>query len=202
MTTKIGLTYVIAAMVLAGLTVSCGNKQCTRTQYPRDFPAELRQLLASTGLVNGAEIVMCTLGPYRVATVPVQEEQAILVFQDDTPLYFNSSKGSDMFAAGRSVATLLPPRETGGPRILSYQGYDPTSGARVLVFDRDLDGQPDLRASTYPDKRVETEVWYQDRWQTLVHRGNERGVMVNGDFIPVAGLPEIQHPGQAEKAQP
>src|SRR5262245_14437558 len=136
MATMIEPKYLIALTALVGISLACGTQPCTRARYPHDFPPGARQLLASLRPSEGAEFVMCTLGQYRVATVPVGNTQAIVVFQGDTPLYFSSSNGSGMFADGRSVATLLSPRETGDPRSLSYEGYDPTSGAKLLVFDR------------------------------------------------------------------
>jgi hypothetical protein len=137
------------------------------------------------------EMETCTLGQYKARMVTVKGEQVLFVFQDDTPLYSSSLMGSTMFADGDAVADLPSPR-SGAPRSLVYHADDRVSGARVMVVDRDLDGQPDLRARRYPDNRSESEVWFKDGWRAQVTRGNERGVMIEGEFTPIDEIPALQ----------
>jgi hypothetical protein len=200
MTTRGGEIFVIVGVGFACFSFACGERQCTRIRYPGDFQSGSRQQLASLGVVDGTEIEMCTLGQYRAGTVTVRGEPALLIFQDDTPLYFSSSMASDMFVDGQSIATVLSPRREGERNVFIYHARDQVSGARITVYDRDIDGQPDLRTRWYPDKRIESEVWIQGNWRSVVYRGNERGVVINGKFTPVNTTQEVQQAGESRKA--
>jgi hypothetical protein len=63
---------------------------------------------------------------------------------------------------------------------ITYSKLDEDGRALVTVIDYEADGQLDLRfniAAGY------TEIWHVDRWLRIERRGDQRGVILNGEFV-------------------
>ncbi|HSC14873.1 MAG TPA: hypothetical protein VLI71_07125 [Gammaproteobacteria bacterium] len=63
---------------------------------------------------------------------------------------------------------------------VQYWTMDENGKARLTVIDYEADGQLDLRMHF---DEVYTEIWHIDRWHRIEKRGNQRGVMLDGEFV-------------------
>ena len=186
--------------LLAGSSVSCGSQECTRSRYPQDFAPEDREFYSQFGYQDGTEVVTCTLGSYTVGMVAHQDSQSITVFRDREPLFSGGPQGRSVFGHGGSSATFALSSSDAQPGSFSYQSTE--AGTRIMVVDSDLDGQPEMRMRTHPDKTTEREYWYQDRWQKMVTQGGISGLMVNGEFLSLPKLREaLRSPTPGDIAQ-
>ena len=90
---------------------------------------------------------------------------------------FHRDSGQPMFSAWDS---------DGDGRLdgVTYAAVDENGKIRVTVTDYDADGQADLRL--YSDY---AEIWDVDRWYRIEKRGNQRGVILDGEFV------ELEHRG-------
>jgi len=63
---------------------------------------------------------------------------------------------------------------------IEYSTMDENGKARIHVIDYEADGQLDLRM--HLDEGY-SEIWGVDRWYRIEKRGNQRGVMLDGEFV-------------------
>jgi hypothetical protein len=63
---------------------------------------------------------------------------------------------------------------------ITYSKLDEDGKALVTVIDYEADGQPDVRFNSAAGY---TEIWHVDRWLRIERRGEQRGVILNGEFI-------------------
>ena len=63
---------------------------------------------------------------------------------------------------------------------VEYSTVDENGKARLTVIDYEADGQLDMRM--HSDEGY-AEIWHVDRWYRIEKRGNQRGVMLDGEFV-------------------
>lgn len=63
---------------------------------------------------------------------------------------------------------------------VQYSTMDESGKTRVTVIDYEADGQLDLRM--HSDEGY-AEIWHVDRWYRIEKRGDQRGVMLDGEFV-------------------
>ena len=186
-----GLGTVVVAAALLPLLWSCSGERCIKARLPRDLPADIRAFYAAYNAESEeAEMTVCSIGQYEVVVRDEHGKESLIVSKAGKIVVVELPKGATLYADGVPVADVLPPTDAGAKSGLCYHGRDDGRGADVMVFDRNLDGQPEMRAWRYGDRRVETEYWFQDRWHPTVQRGGRRGILVRGKFVAVSRLNE------------
>ena len=86
---------------------------------------------------------------------------------------FHRSSGEPLFGAWDS---------DGDGRLdgVEYSTVDENGKARIHVIDYEADGQLDLRL--HFDEGY-NEIWHVDRWYRIEKRGDQRGVILDGEFV-------------------
>ena len=164
---------------------------------------QLRESLSETIASNVKSPAVYDTNGFRVESADVGQLGAGLE-PDGTRVQMLSVIADGMFMVGiekgRSTSTGggvgIFHRETGTPMvsvadrngdgridILTYAVLDENGRAVLDVVDYEADGQPDMRVS-FSDRYF--EIWHVDRWYRTEVRDGRRGIVVEGEFVPLS----------------
>jgi hypothetical protein len=180
--------FFASLVILSALGMACGHTadECSRGDMSRHIDPALRDMLEEREWAWMRDATECSLGHYRVVAAASGQNDAIMVLRDQVGVFTKTSGSALMFKDGLPAVILRDGTANGETPSLSYDVHDVASGRRITVFDRDLDGQADIRSSYVKGQESTIELWRDGGWRTVIYREGHAGFVRDGQFTPLS----------------
>jgi len=172
------------------------NARCRIGNMGGPFTSDNVQAEHDLGVDWARRALTCDMGEYQVVT-PIDRSRSkggyilrnghmfLLVGEKGTAVHDDSGKRL-LFA----FTSATPERSA----TISYSAYDRTKGAWIENFDLDANGTLDYRTTEIDGRPIKHEYRIGEQWLEGVGRDNRYGVVVNGQFMPIADAIKLANP--------
>ena len=175
----------IALVSAAGFSIACSRPDmCVRGDMTEFIDPAVREV-AGEGFDWMRDAKVCSIGEYRVVGPASGDDPTLFVLKGRKGVFARGAESSMLFKDGLPVVMLGMSGNPDEPSSLSYDIRDGSGDILVTVFDRDLDGQADMRTRSAKGQELIIELWRSDRWRTLVRQEGRPGYMEDGRFVPL-----------------